>query len=87
MCDKETQEFAHPCRNRIGVVIRDTDNRHGTFLMAHIQIPIVLPNGLTAYLMFRRHQSGGDWICRASDECIFDLQTLLEGVNITDTVQ
>lgn len=55
--------------------------------MNHIKISVLLPNGLTAYLMFRRHQTGGDWICQASDECIFDLQALLEGANITATVQ
>ena len=48
---------------------------------------ITLPNGLEAQLIFRQYQSGGDWICQASDECIFDLQTLLEGGRITSTVQ
>ena len=50
-------------------------------------IVITLPNGLKAQLIFRQYQSGGDWICQASDECIFDLQALLEGGCVTSTVQ
>ena len=52
-----------------------------------IPLAITLPNGLKAQLLFRQYHTGGDWICQASDECIFDLQTLLEGGNVTGTVQ
>jgi hypothetical protein len=52
-----------------------------------IPLKLTLPNGYEAKLVFRQYQSGGDWICQASDECIFDLQTILEGGEITDTVQ
>jgi hypothetical protein len=55
--------------------------------MNEMPIMITLPNGLKAQLLFRQYQSGGDWICQASHECIFDLQTLLEGGNVTSTVQ
>jgi hypothetical protein len=50
-------------------------------------VTITLPNGLEAHLMFRQLQPGGDWICQATAECMFDLQTLLEGGNVVDTVQ
>lgn len=55
--------------------------------MNTIPLMITLPNGYEVRLMFRQYQSGGDWICQASDEVIFDLQTILEGGEITDTVQ
>lgn len=48
---------------------------------------IALPNGLEAQLIFRQYQPGGDWICQASDEYIFDLQAVLEGDCIAGTVQ
>jgi len=55
--------------------------------MSTIPLVITLPNGHEARFIFRQYQSGGDWICQTSDECIFDLQTILEGGDITATVQ
>ena len=55
--------------------------------MNEMPIMITLPNGLKAQLLFRQYQSDGDWICQASDEYIFDLQTLREGGNVAGTVQ
>ena len=52
-----------------------------------LPVTITLPNGLEATLVFHQHQPGGDWICQATSECVFDLQTLLQGHNITATVQ
>lgn len=48
---------------------------------------IPLPDGYEAKLIFRQYESGGDWICQVSDEVIFDLQTLLEGGAVVDTIQ
>jgi len=50
-----------------------------------LPVTIALPNGLEAQLMFC--QIGKDWICQATSEFVFDLQTLLEGHNITATLQ
>ena len=48
---------------------------------------IPLPDGYEAKLIFRQYESDGDWICQMSHEVMFDLQTLLEGGNVVDTVQ
>ena len=47
--------------------------------MNFVQIPVPLPNGYEARLMFRQFQPNGDWICQATDETITDLQDLIEG--------
>ena len=47
--------------------------------MNFVQIPVVFDNGYKAKLMFRQFQPNGDWICQASDECMTDIQDLLEG--------
>ena len=54
-----------------------------------VQIPVPLPNGYEARLLFRQWQPRGDWICQATDETISDLQDLLAGLPLgwqqTDT--
>lgn len=50
-------------------------------------LTITLPNGLQAHLQFRQLQPGGDWICQATSECVFDLQTLLQGGTVVSTLQ
>ena len=47
--------------------------------MNFVQIPVPLPNGYEAKLMFRQFQPRGDWICQAADETISDIQDLLAG--------
>ena len=57
--------------------------------MNFLQIPVIFENGYEARLMFRQFQPNGDWICQASDECMTDIQDLLEGNPLSwqDTAQ
>lgn len=50
-------------------------------------VTITLPNGLQAHLQFSQHQPNGNWICQATTECMFDLQTLLQGGTVVSTIQ
>jgi hypothetical protein len=55
--------------------------------MNRLPVTITLTDGFEAQLIFCQTHAGGDWTCQTTTEFVFDLQTLLEGHNITATVQ